>query len=151
MGEVKSLIDSFYGGSGEAPPYEAEALMRLLDTNRDGRISWDEFSAALGAKNDSARDFPLRALSAAVEGNAVGAPNVTGTITVSLEGGKEVEVDAASYMEQLKAEAEVLRKELNMVRSSPHSPPLKVSAFTLHSNLDVRSRAHSEGLFVLFS
>lgn len=115
MSEVKSLLDSFYEGDTKAPPYEADALMRLLDTNRDGRISWSEFAAALGARKDSGPDLSLKALSAAA-GPPVPGPNVTGTISVLLEGGKEVQIDAAAYMEQLKAEAEVLRKELNMVR-----------------------------------
>lgn len=115
MGEVQSLMDSFYEGDATAPPYEANALMRLLDANRDGRISWDEFAAALGARKDSGLDPSLKALTGAADGPVTG-PQVSGTISVMLEGGKEVQIDAAAYMEQLKAEAEVLRKELNLVR-----------------------------------
>jgi hypothetical protein len=122
MSEVKALMDSFYQGDAPAPPYEADALMRLVDTNKDGRISWDEFAAALGARKDSGLDMSLKALSAAAD-SPVAAPEVTGTISVMLEGGKEVQIDAAAYMEQLKAEAEVLRKELNMVRARDRPMP----------------------------
>ena len=60
MEEVRSLVSSFYSAESGAPPYEADALMRLLDANRDGRVSWPEFSAALGARKDNLPDFGLK-------------------------------------------------------------------------------------------
>ena len=44
-------------------------------------------------------------------------PNVSGTVVVTLDGGREVEVDAAAYMEQLRGEAEALRSELGQLQA----------------------------------
>jgi hypothetical protein len=74
----------------------------------DGRISWDEFSAALGAIDSPPRP-PLLAGS---EGEAAPGPVIEGTVTVELDDGSEVEMDAAAYMQQLREEAATLRTEL---------------------------------------
>ena len=42
---------------------------------------------------------------------------VSGTLTVQLENGEEVEVDAAAYMAELKAEAQRLRAELSSAKA----------------------------------
>ena len=42
-------------------------------------------------------------------------PTLTGTVTVSLDDGTEVEMDANTYMDQLKSEAQALRRELSSI------------------------------------
>jgi len=117
MPEVEALLASVYGGEAP-PPYEARALMKLMDADGDGRIAWDEFSVALGAlegEGGSAFGAALPALDAAA--GTASPPNVSGTVVVTLDGGREVEVDAAAYMEQLRGEAEALRSELGQLQA----------------------------------
>ena len=46
---------------------------------------------------------------------------VSGTLKVQLENGEEVEVDAAAYMAELKAEAQRLRAELSSAKAEEES------------------------------
>ena len=71
--------------------------------------SWEEFARALGAAEDSL-DGPVGTVLAALpsSGEDVPGPKVSGTVTVELEGGGTVEMDAQKYMDELKAEAQKL-------------------------------------------
>jgi len=110
--EVEKLLQDVY--DGEAPAYETSTFLSFFDTNKDGKISWEEFSEALGASLEgSPADLVRAALpSADDEAQPTRAPKVSGTVTVQLEGGNTVEMDAEKYMDELKKEAQSLRAEL---------------------------------------
>ena len=45
--EIESLLSDVYGG--DVPQFEIDSFLRFFDSNRDGRISWEEFEQGLGA------------------------------------------------------------------------------------------------------
>lgn len=113
--EVKALLSEVYAKAGvEVPPYEVSSFMRLFDVNADGKISWEEFAAALGASLDGAPRKRQDQLPAAADGDAAPAvvPALEGCVTVSMADGTELEVDANEYMEELRLEATRLQQEL---------------------------------------
>eukprot|EP00316_Scyphosphaera_apsteinii_P021191 CAMPEP_0119319044 /NCGR_PEP_ID=MMETSP1333-20130426/48330_1 /TAXON_ID=418940 /ORGANISM="Scyphosphaera apsteinii, Strain RCC1455" /LENGTH=362 /DNA_ID=CAMNT_0007325367 /DNA_START=111 /DNA_END=1199 /DNA_ORIENTATION=- len=107
---VEALLREVYG---ESPPaYEVKSLMKLFDTNLDGVISWTEFCVALGMPTSDVNSVePMPALGPVEESSSVSV-SVSGNVTLSLEGGRAIEVDAAAYMEELQAEAAQLRAEI---------------------------------------
>ena len=109
--EVERLLADVY--DGEAPAYEASTFLSFFDVDNDGKISWEEFSEALGASEESSPAALVRAaLPAADAGRPSGGPKVSGMVTVQLESGNTVEMDAEKYMDELKKEAQSLRAEL---------------------------------------
>ncbi|KAL1503972.1 hypothetical protein AB1Y20_010388 [Prymnesium parvum] len=115
--EVKALLHEVYG---ETPPaYEVESMMQLFDTNADGRIEWEEFATALGADlTTEGKPAPLDLLlPASSDADAIPTPPLEGKVRVQMEDGSQVEIDAKDYMEELKAEAQALRRELTKLQS----------------------------------
>jgi hypothetical protein len=52
--EIQSLLDQVYADAGgKAPQFEVDSFIRFFDRNRDGKISWSEFEAGLGAAMSS--------------------------------------------------------------------------------------------------
>lgn len=125
--EVEKLLMDVYGG--EPPPYEASAFLQFFDTDVDGRISWEEFARALGAAEDSL-DGPVGTVLAALpaSGEEVPGPKVSGTVTIELEDGGTVEMDAQKYMDELKAEAQKLRSDLAGLEQASGSSELAISS-----------------------
>ena len=84
-----------------------------------GKISWDEFAAALGVDEAAADPFVLPLLAGGDSEDESGpppaGPTLSGTVTIELDDGSEVEMDASAYMEQLKLEAQSLRAELTLL------------------------------------
>jgi len=108
VSEVKKLLEEVYG-EDDVPNFEVSTFVTLFDTDRDGKISWDEFANALGA-NESASSPSNPMLPESAE--SVPGPTLSGTVTVTLDDGTEVAMDANAYMDELKAEAQALRAEL---------------------------------------
>lgn len=126
--EVVKLLEDVY--KGEVPPYEASAFLQFFDTDVDGRISWEEFARALGAAEDSldgSVGAAFAALPASSDGGNVAGPKVSGTVTVELEGGETIEMDAQKYMDELKAEAQKLRGELGEQQQQSRASELAIS------------------------
>jgi hypothetical protein len=114
IGEIEKLLGELYEDG--VPAYEVTSFLSLFDTDGDRRISWDEFVGALGGVDDGVGpaedvDSDERDESAAVR------PAISGTVTVKLDEDREVELDAAAYMEQLAAEAQTLRAELTAIKA----------------------------------
>lgn len=118
IGEVETLLQEAYPGK-EVPAYEIAAFVQLFDTDGDGRVSWEEFAAALGAVD--AGDAPSMGSLPMLGSGEMGEtaePRIGGNVTVSLDDGTEVEMDAAAYIAELKQEAQVLRSELGQVQAA---------------------------------
>merc|ERR1711924_44422 len=88
------------------PSFEISAFVALFDSDGDGKISWDDFSAMLGAL-DAGDEMPttLPPLLGEASAPELPTPEVDGTLVVELDDGGSVEMDAAAYMAQLKDEA----------------------------------------------
>ena len=112
VAEVKKLFDDVY--DGDTPLFEVNSFISLFDADSDGRISRDEFAQALGAMDTPAAPASLPQLTSDASTSSAG-PALSGTVTVTLDDGTEIEMDAAEYMEQLQAEAQSLREELGVV------------------------------------
>ena len=86
------------------------ALRNSLTPRPATRRSFEEFVAALGPAAER-RPGVLGALAAAADDGAIG-PELSGQVTVEMDDGSTVEMDAAEYMAELKQEAQALRAEL---------------------------------------
>jgi len=113
--EVEQLLKEVY--DGDVPQVEILAFTQLFDADGDGKISWEEFTTTLGALESEGTAAGVAGLLAGGGGEPAAAPKVSGTVTVQLDDGTEVEMDANEYMEQLKAEALALRQELGQEES----------------------------------
>merc|ERR1719291_46070 len=121
--EVKALFNKIY--EGKPPPYEVASFIQLFDANEDGRISYDEFLTALGYTPSSSS---LEQPALAAGGGGGPTVDVSGTVTVTFDEGKQVEVDAEAYMSELRAEAEQLRAELAKLQGpSPSEAAISTS------------------------
>ena len=115
-GEVEQLLASVYPDG--VPSFEISAFVALFDGDGDGKISWEDFSAMLGALDAGDEAMPQELQPLLGEASAAGAPapEVNGTLVVELDDGGSVEMDAAAYMAQLKEEATRLREELQTAK-----------------------------------
>uniref|UniRef100_A0A7S1GHL3 EF-hand domain-containing protein n=1 Tax=Cyclophora tenuis TaxID=216820 RepID=A0A7S1GHL3_CYCTE len=116
--EIESLLSDVYGG--DVPKFEIDSFLRFFDSNKDGKISWEEFEQGLGAMTQE------QAAKATAAGLLIPPTptdddddisdeyetEVQGTIEVEMEDGTIIEVEAAEYIDGLKKEAEELRNAL---------------------------------------
>jgi EF-hand domain pair/Protein of unknown function (DUF760) len=112
--EVEQLFADVYGG--KTPPIEIATFMKFFDANKDGRISWGEFERGLGAAVISAKNpSNLRNMLPEhddEEDHIAVDLDVSGTVTLDLENGKTIEVDAKEYVDNLKQEVIALKEAI---------------------------------------
>ena len=104
--EVEALLREVVYDGAAPPSFEVRSFLDFFDANRDGRISWREFAAALGLREAAAAaaDAPAaRALEPAGgepdddDEPPPPSPKVSGTVSLTLDDGSEIEVgDAAA-------------------------------------------------------
>lgn len=123
--EIEKMLQDVY--EGQAPAFEVTTFLEFFDSNNDGRVSWEEFEAGFavvtkmsaggngGSKNEQMNAFRLPATLEDDDekvDDLFSEPSVSGTIQVELEDGKIIEVDAQKYINDLKAQALALKREL---------------------------------------
>eukprot|EP00559_Dactyliosolen_fragilissimus_P008881 CAMPEP_0184858614 /NCGR_PEP_ID=MMETSP0580-20130426/3684_1 /TAXON_ID=1118495 /ORGANISM="Dactyliosolen fragilissimus" /LENGTH=582 /DNA_ID=CAMNT_0027354853 /DNA_START=278 /DNA_END=2026 /DNA_ORIENTATION=- len=147
--EVEALLSDVYDGDDGAPDYEVEAFLNFFDSNKDGKISWDEFERGLGAyvsnraskkmnskdniKVDSAPKPTGLSLPGAYDDIEyededddekesemdLGEATISGKIEVDLTDGTTIEIEAKEYVKELKQEAEKLKEALRREKGLP--------------------------------
>ena len=117
--EIEALLADVYGDN--VPGFEIDSFMRFFDSNRDGRISWEEFERGLGnISQQEAANSVSKSVSFLLPGSDHEddhdapeiKPIVSGKIEIELDNGQVIEVEASEYIESLKKEAEVLKEAL---------------------------------------
>ncbi len=145
--EIVALLMDVYGESeGDIPKYEVDAFLEFFDSNKDGKISWDEFERGLGVVADTkakeSRRMNRTTAKAALPGSVSGVeeeddddddeeeeveeesddevlePNISGKVKIEMKNGRVIEVEAKEYIEELKKEAEALKAALRREKSS---------------------------------
>ena len=133
--EVAELLNNVY--DGKTPAFEIKAFIRFFDTDSDGKISWKEFERGLGAamaqrngKSSSAAAAASRNLLSGSELHdddddiaELGKADVSGNVTLELEDGKVVEVDAKEYLQNLRDEAHALQDALKREKGGGEAVP----------------------------
>ncbi|KAL9181432.1 hypothetical protein ACHAXT_010237 [Thalassiosira profunda] len=123
--EIEAMLADVY--EGKPPAFEVNTFLEFFDSNNDGRVSWEEFEEGFGvvtqindnaeSKGEQKNGFRLPASTEDDEDDdeaedLFGEPALSGTIQVELEDGKVIEVDAQEYVNDLKAQALELKREL---------------------------------------
>jgi len=122
--EIGKMLEDVY--EGQPPVFEITTFLEFFDKNNDGRVSWEEFEdgfsvvTKMSASEIDSKTEQMNALRlpAALDeddemvDDIFGEPSVSGTIQVELEDGRTIEVDAQKYLNDLKAEALQLKREL---------------------------------------
>mmetsp|Transcript_48623 Transcript_48623/g.97018 ORF Transcript_48623/g.97018 Transcript_48623/m.97018 type:complete len:404 (-) Transcript_48623:195-1406(-) len=106
--EIETLLSEVYPSDG-VPAFEIKSFLGLFDADGDGKVGWDEFANAMGVGDN---ELSVDRSTLADASDTVGRPAISGTLTVKLDDGTDVEMDASAYMEQLAAEASSLQQEL---------------------------------------
>jgi len=117
--EIEALLADVYGDN--VPGFEIDSFMKFFDSNRDGRISWQEFERGLGnISQKEAENAVSKNMSFLIPGSDDDdeddlpevQPIISGRIEIELENGQMIEVEANEYIASLKKEAEVLKEAL---------------------------------------
>ncbi|GMI45420.1 hypothetical protein TrCOL_g1598 [Triparma columacea] len=117
--EIEGMLREVYGV--DPPQFEQNTFLRFFDANNDGKISWVEFEKGLGVVNSEKAagavskqfQFPQGSSSENDEDLPEDpSPDISGTISVELEDGKTIEVEAKDYISTLRAEADALKEAL---------------------------------------
>jgi Ca2+-binding EF-hand superfamily protein len=144
VAELKIFLEQWKGGavkvnstvvSGGVLTGDVREFLDVFDTDKDGLVSWDEFRTVLGrAALPLATDTPPKLMGAAASSLD---PVISGTVTIELEGGGRIEVDAAKYVAELKSSVARMRSELAKAEGSklPTSPAATESIGTFLARL----------------
>lgn len=124
--EIEALLADVY--ESQPPAFEISTFLEFFDSNKDGRVSWEEFEKGFGVvtrmdeRSDSSRLRLMMSNGFSLPGSAdaeeedeedmFGEPEVSGTIQVEMEDGRTIEVDAQEYINDLKQQALELKREL---------------------------------------
>jgi len=103
--EIGELMSTVYDGE-EAPTFEVSSFLKFFDENKDGKISWEEFEKGLGVVNQPTSG---RLSIGAIDEDENIQPEVSGVLTVEMDDGSVVDVDAQDYLRGLKAEVKALQ------------------------------------------
>lgn len=126
--EIRHLLDRVY--KGKVPKFEVQAFLKFFDSNKDGRISWDEFERGLGRamaeQNEANRNLRLLGF-----GNVDDddddvpdvEPRIEGTVEIELEDGNVIEIEANEYVKSLKQEVRALKASLRREKGLPEMMP----------------------------
>ncbi|GMH64678.1 hypothetical protein TrRE_jg6840 [Triparma retinervis] len=119
--EIEGMLREVYGV--DPPEFEQNTFLRFFDANNDGKISWVEFEKGLGVVNSEMAagavskqfQFPQGGEPSSDDDDDLPpdiSPTISGLISVELEDGKTIEVEAKDYVKSLRAEAEALKEAL---------------------------------------
>lgn len=118
--EVITLLTDVY--NGDVPDYEVKAFVKFFDTDRDGKISWQEFQNGLFGMAENVRLSRQKNLLSVFSlpggeddddlTDPIIEPQIAGKLEIQLEDGKVVSVDAEEYVRALKEEAKSLKEAL---------------------------------------
>ena len=116
--EIRLMLAEVY--AVDPPDFELDTFLRFFDANGDGKISWGEFEKGLGVVNSEraagavGKQFQFPNSNSKLEDDVPESPTPTlsGMITVEVEDGKTIEIEAKDYVETLRAEAEALKEAL---------------------------------------
>jgi hypothetical protein len=144
--EVRELLNEVY--DGKTPAFEVASFIQFFDTDKDGRVSWEEFERGLGSALAKANEASARVRVLTGHGDdddddddesLDAEPTITGTLEIELDDGKVIEVEAAEYVKSLKQEARALKAalrretglsaETNAPRAMGNSASLSVEEF----------------------
>jgi EF-hand domain pair/Protein of unknown function (DUF760) len=138
--EIHALLQTVYDDS--VPPFEVDAFLKFFDSNRDGKISWDEFKRGLDTNarrqlnsfSNSMEQLVLEAANSGEDDDELEDDNdedeydnvgeISGMIEVELEDGKVIQVEAKDYIQGLKEQAKALRQALRQEVGESAVPPL---------------------------
>ena len=133
--EVTDLLNTVYQGK-VIPGFEVDTFLKFFDSNKDGKISWEEFEQGLGRAmaEQNQRNNNVRLI-----GNADDAeddildvdPTVEGTVEIELEDGKVVSVEAKAYIESLKQEVRALKASIRREKGLPDKLPSPLPGMSL--------------------
>ncbi|GKY96013.1 hypothetical protein MPSEU_000561800 [Mayamaea pseudoterrestris] len=125
--EVEDLLDEVY--EGKTPAFEVDSFIKFFDTNKDGRISWDEFERGLGSALAKANKANARLKMLAGHDDDDDEkdhynmePTIVGELEIELDDGEVVKVEAADYIQSLKQEAKALKAALRQEKLGTSGP-----------------------------
>lgn len=124
--EIEALLADVYDGA--VPNFEIDTFLKFFDSNRDGKISWEEFKEGLGNIAENAgrkKEFFLPAVEEEDDAIPDIQTTITGTIEIELDDGQVIEVEANDYIESLKKEAENLKIALRAEMGGGKDFPLR--------------------------
>lgn len=134
--EIRHMLDRVY--KGKVPKFEVDAFLKFFDSNKDGRISWEEFERGLGRamaeQNQANRNMRLLGFGN-VEDEDEDVPDVEprieGTVEVELEDGNVIEIEANEYVKSLKQEVRALKSSLRREKGLPDMMPSPIPGMKL--------------------
>lgn len=125
VAELKIFLERWKGGavkvngtvvSAGVSTGDVREFLSVFDTDKDGLVSWEEFRSVLGSASlPQAADQPQKLIGAAAPSPD---PQISGTVTIELESGGQIEVDAAKYVSELKSSVARMRSELAKAQGS---------------------------------